>query len=280
MKHFLSVMLGLVFFSGIALAGDPPKRVVSAGGDLTEIIYALGAGDRLVGVDSTSTFPAEVKKIAQIGYVRRVSPEGVLSLAPDLILGAYDMGPETAVEQLKATGVRVKIAPRGDLPGGVPAKVRFVGQALGLFDEAEKLAVKIEEDLKRVTASFANAKDGPRVVFVLGLGEGGTLVGGDGSSAEKIIEMAGGQNAATGFDGYKPMSRESILAAQPEVLLMMKSSVERYGGMETILKRPELASTPAARNQKYVMMDGMLLLGFGPRTPKAVAQLGEALRGK
>tara|TARA_R110000868_G_scaffold61059_4_gene185709 strand:+ start:6435 stop:7274 length:840 start_codon:yes stop_codon:yes gene_type:complete len=277
MRDIVAAILGIVLLAGTAQADGPPQRVVSAGGDLTEIIYALDAQDRLVGVDSTSNYPATAKDLAQIGYVRRVAPEGILSLKPDMILGAYDMGPPAAIGQLKAAGVKVALAPRGDLPGGIPAKIRFVGEALGLSAKAEMLASKVAADLKRAMTQYGKAGPGPKVIFILSLGEGGVLVGGRGSSAEAIIQMAGGRNAATGFDGYKPMSREAILASQPEVLLMMESSVQRYGGIEAVLKRPELASTPAALNGKSIAMDGMLLLGFGPRTPSAVARLGEYL---
>lgn len=280
MRDFVSTLLGLILLCGVAQAGDAPKRVVSAGGDLTEIVYALSAEDRLVGVDSTSNYPAAARERAQIGYVRRVASEGVLSLKPDLVLGAYDMGPPAAIAQLKAAGVKVALAPRGDLPGGVAAKIRFVGDVLGLASKADALAAKVDADLKHAMAHSATAGPHPKVIFILGLNDGGILVGGTDSSAEHIIKMAGGRNAATGFTGYKPMSREAILAAKPDVLLMMESTAKRFGGAEEIFKRPELASTPAALNRKFIFVDGMMLLGFVPRTPIAVTRLGDFLRAQ
>ncbi len=278
MKIFAQTFLvGAMVLFGSFRADAAPQRLVSAGGDLTEIVYALGAADSLVGVDSTSNYPATTKDIAQIGYVRRVSPEGVLSLKPDMVLGAYDMGPPAAIEQLRAAGVQVELAPEGNSAEGVPDKIRFVGKLLDRTNQAEKLANQIEADLNREAEKVAQLKSKPRVIFVLAMGTGGPMVGGNGSSAESIITLAGGINAASGFEGYKPMSREAILSAQPDVLLMMNSSIERFGGIEKILSMPEFSLTPAGLNKRYVEMDGMLLLGFGPRTPAAVAQLSRAL---
>ncbi len=278
MKLIVPTALVAVLMSTVSLSETFPQRIVSAGGDLTEIVYALGAEDRLIGFDVTSNYPPSARDKEQIGYVRRISAEGVLALGPDLVLGAHDMGPPAAVDQLRAAGVRVELAPRGDSAKGIPEKVRFVGQLLGLTDKARQLASQIKADLSREAARAASKQPKPRVIFVLALGEGEPMVAGVGSSAAKIIELAGGTNAVTQFKGYKPMSREAILAAQPEVLLMMDSAVGRYGGIDKILERPELALTPAGQTRRYVSMDGMLLLGFGPRTPLAIEQLGEALR--
>lgn len=280
MRLITLTALVVSFLSISAHSETYPQRIVTAGGDLTEIVYALGAENRVVGVDVTSNFPASAKDKKQIGYVRRISAEGVLALAPDLVLGAHDMGPPTAVEQLRAAGVRVELAPRGDSVSGISSKVQFVGRVLGLREEAQHLASRIETDLNREAARASSQHSKCRVIFILALGEGEPMVAGVGSSAAKIIELAGGINAVTGFNGYKPMSREAIVASRPDVILMMESTVARYGGINNIFERPELALTPAGQKRQYVSMDGMLLLGFGPRTPLAIEQLGKALRQK
>ncbi len=274
MKYTLAA--ALLCFS-TAQAETPPQRVVSAGGDLTEIIYALGAQDRLVGVDSTSNYPATAKDKKQIGYVRRIAPEGVLSLEPDLVLGAYDMGPQTAVEKLRATGVRVELAPEGHSATGVSEKIRFVGKVLGLQAEAEKLAIQTEEELALIAKQVAKLPGKPSVLFVLAAGNGAPMVGGRGTSAEQIIELSGGINAASAVDGYKPMSQEAILNARPDYLLMMRSTVQRIGGSQEVYALPEFKLTPAMQNNRLIEMDGMMLLGFGLRTPKAIAELSSAL---
>ncbi|MEM9060865.1 MAG: ABC transporter substrate-binding protein [Pseudomonadota bacterium] len=259
-----------------AIAADA-KRIVVAGGDLTEIAYALGAGDRIIAVDSTSNYPAEATKKEQIGYVRRLSAEGILALTPDLLLMAHDAGPETAVSQLEGAGVRIAKAPPADTIDAIPAKIRFVGAELGAQSGADALAGDVEAALGDVAERVATLKSSPKVLFVLSLDRGTPLAGGTGTSADQMIQRAGGTNAASGFEGYKPMSREAILEAAPDVILMMEQHAERAGGLDAVLGRPEMKLTPAGQAGNAVAIEGMLLLGFGPRTPQAIAELARAI---
>lgn len=274
----LAALVGTLAGLAAALAqGGPPGRVVIAGGDLTEIAFALGAGDRVVGVDATSTWPPEADARPDIGYFRRLAAEGVLSLAPDLMIAAPEAGPAIALERIAAAGVEIRTAP--DLPGteGIAPKIRFVGDAVGRPEAAAALAARVEADLARVRAKIARIETRPRVLFVLLLRSGAPIVGGAGTEADAIIRLAGGANAAEGIDGYKPMTREAILAAGPDALLMMESRAEAAGGIAEVLALPEIALTPAGRTARGIVMPGMLLLGFGPRTPEAVARLARML---
>lgn len=267
--------LAMALAATSAVAG--PERIVVAGGDLTEIVHALGEGGHIVGVDTTSTYPPEVSEIAQVGYVRRLSAEGVLSLTPDLVLVAHDAGPEAALGRVASAGVAVARAPEAKTPEAIVDKVRFVGDRIGRGAEAEALAGRIEAGLADVAARVARLEGRPRVLFILSLARGTPLAGGSVTSADTMIARAGGVNAAAGFEGYKPMSREAIIAAAPDVILMMRQHAEREGGIEAALDRPEIVLTPAGRARRGVTMDGMLLLGFGPRTPEAIAELARLL---
>lgn len=280
MKRLTIGVIAWIGVIGAAEACQPAERVVFAGGDLTEIAYALGAESRIVGVDSTSIHPASATGKAQIGYVRNLSAEGVLSLAPDLVIAAYDAGPPAALTQIEAAGLKVVLAPEGHSAAGVPEKVRFVGGALCLAERAATLADQVAADLKAATDSVAAQPTRPKVLFVLAYQEEAPLVGGAETSADAIIRLAGGVNAASGFSGYKIMSREAIIEAAPDYLLMMASTAGRLGGIGTVLQRPEIALTPAGHAGRGITMDGMTLLGFGIRTPEAVSELGEALHGR
>ncbi|MEM8840644.1 MAG: ABC transporter substrate-binding protein [Pseudomonadota bacterium] len=259
-------------------AQEPPSRVVVAGGDLTEIAFGLGAGDRIVAIDQTSTFPEATATLPQIGYVRRLAAEGILSLEPDLVLAAHDAGPEITFEQLRAAGVPIAMAPDTPSADSIAEKIRFVGAALGVKEAAHTAAERFLDDLAEVRAKVAKLPDTPRVLFILGLQGSTPLVGGGGTGADEMITLAGAQNAATGFKGYKPMNREAIIGAAPDAILMMAQHSERFGGIDAILARPEIALTPAGKAKRAVAMDGMLLLGFGPRTPQAIADLASALQ--
>ena len=262
-----------------AVAEDA-KRVVTLGGSVTEIAVALGAGDLLVARDSTSTYPAEITALPDVGYIRALSPEGVLSVAPDLILAEADAGPPAAVDVLNAAGVPFLRMPGDPTPAGVVAKINAVAEALGRTAEGEALAAKVQAGLTEAETRAAAVADKKRVLFVLSLQGGRVMAGGEGSSAEGIIALAGGINAAAGFQGYKQMTDEAVLAAAPDLILMMDREGDLAIGNPDVMAHPTLSQTSAAQAGNILRMDGMLLLGFGPRTPDAARALYDALYPK
>ncbi|MBK1670134.1 hypothetical protein CKO28_19035 [Rhodovibrio sodomensis] len=271
----LLVAIGL---PGPAGAGSP-SRVVAAGGSITEIVYALGAGDRLVGVDSTSLYPEAARQLPDVGYMRRLSAEPILSLAPTLVLAAADAGPPDALAQLRAAGVEVVAIPDAPSPQGVGEKVRAVANALDLPARGDALADRLAGQFDRLRARLSGVSARPRVLLLLAIGRGTPMTAGTQTAAQGIIELAHGRNAIDAFSGYKPLSREAVVSAAPDVLLTTERTVAQFGGRKQLLARPELASTPAGRAGRLVMMDALLLLGFGPRTPQAAARLAEQLHG-
>ncbi|OOY18757.1 hemin ABC transporter substrate-binding protein [Thioclava sp. DLFJ5-1] len=268
-------LIAALLIAGPALA--EPARVISLGGAVTEIVVALGAEDRLVARDTTSEYPERITELPDVGYVRALSAEGVLALAPDLILAEATAGPPEAVETLKAAGVDFVALPGDPSVQGVREKIAVVGAALDREEAAERLTASFDAEMDAVRKSAGAVATPKRVLFVLSLQNGRVMAGGEGSSAEAIIELAGGVNAATGFAGYKPVTDEAILAADPDVILTMDREGEMAVTERDILAHPALGQTRAARKGALVAMDGMLLLGFGPRTPQAAQALHAAL---
>ncbi|AWD23191.1 heme/hemin ABC transporter substrate-binding protein [Fuscovulum blasticum] len=268
--------LALALAAGPIAAEDAP-RVISLGGSVTEIVVALGAGDRLVARDTTSTYPASVEALPDVGYVRALSAEGVLALSPDLILAEDGAGPPEAVDVLQAAGIGYANIPAATTPEGVIGKITAVAAALEIPEAGAKLAAQVSADMDRVAAAVAGVTQPKRVLFVLSLQGGRVMAGGEGSTAEGIIELAGGVNAASGFQGYKPMTDEAILTAAPDVILMMNRHGDDPGSNDDVMAQPALSQTPAARAGAVVRMDGLLLLGFGPRLPEAAMTLHDAL---
>lgn len=262
--------------AGPALAEDAP-RVITLGGSVSEIAVALGAGDRLVARDTTSTFPEAIQSLPDVGYIRALSPENILALDPSLIVAEGDAGPPEAVEVLKAAGIPFVLVPEATDPVGVLAKISAVAQALDLPGDALAADVQVGLDAAATRAAAITAQK--RVLFILSLQGGAVMAGGEGTEAEGIIRLAGGVNAATGFQGYKPMTDEAVLAAQPDVILMMDREGDLSISDADVLAQPALSQTPAATAGAIVRMDGMLLLGFGPRTPEAAAALHDTLYG-
>lgn len=253
------------------------ERVVGIGGSVTEIIYALGAGDRLVAVDSTSLYPEVATELPDVGYMRRLSAEPILALEPDHILAIADAGPKPVLDQLREAGVQVTIIDDDPSPEGIAAKIRDVALALDLVDQGEVLAEEVAADFNALADHVASVTAPARVMFVLNTGRGAPMVGGTGTSADAIIRLAGAYNAVIDLEGYKPLSPEAAIQAAPDVILAMNRSVEMSGGKESLLAQPDLAITPAGQNQALISMEGLLLLGFGPRTPEAARKLASAL---
>lgn len=252
-------------------------RVVTLGGAVTEIAVALGAEDLLIARDSTSTYPPSVMDLPDVGYVRALSPEGVLSVAPDLILSEEGAGPAETIAVLEAAGVEFVTMPDDPTPQGVLAKIDAVAEVLRLPDAGAALKAEVAAGLEAAEARAAAVTDPQRVLFVLSLQGGRVMAGGAGSSAEGIIRLAGGINAATGFDGYKQMTDEAVIAAAPDLILMMDREGDLSITAEDVMAHPALGLTPAAENGRILRMNGMLLLGFGPRTPEAAKALHDAL---
>ncbi|MEM7043833.1 MAG: ABC transporter substrate-binding protein [Pseudomonadota bacterium] len=276
MIRLVVVLMGLTLIQPSARAEQ--ERVVAIGGSVTEIVYALGADDRLVAVDSTSLFPEVATELPDVGYMRRLSAEPILALEPDHILAIADAGPKPVLDQLREAGVEITMIDDEPSPEGIVDKIRDVAAALDLFEKGQDLAQKVEADFDTLAAEV-NAVTAPpqRLMFILNTGRGAPMVGGTGTSADAIIRLAGGENAVTGLDGYKPLSPEAAIEAAPDVILTMNRSIEVSGGKEALLALPDIALTPAGQNQALISMEGLFLLGFGPRTPEAARTLAATL---
>jgi iron complex transport system substrate-binding protein len=252
-------------------------RVVAIGGAVTEIVYLLGAGDSLVAVDSTSRYPQAARELPNVGYMRQLAAEPILALQPSLVLAVEEAGPPTALAQLRAAGVPLIVVPDPHSIEGVLEKITMVAAALGREAEGQRLRAALEAQLRRIASAVDAALERPRVLFLLSIGTGAPLAAGRDTAADGIIALAGGHNAVDGFEGYKPLSAEAMIATAPEVILMTSHGLELLGGEEGLLRLPAIAQTPAAKNRRILAFDSTLLLGFGPRTGTAIRQLAERL---
>lgn len=252
------------------------SRIVSIGGAVTEILYALGMEDRIVAVDLTSDFPRRAHEKANIGYMRTLSAEGVLSVNPSLIIAIEGSGPKEAIDVLEKASVPFVLVPEAHDAAGVVAKIRFVADAVGAHDKGAAIANDVAADLATVSAAIPPLGERRKAVFVLSMGAGAPLVAGGGTAAADIFALAGVDNALTGFAGYKAASEEAALAASPDAIVMM---AERSGGTnpDAVFAATAFAASPAARDRRLVALPGEYMLGFGPRTASAVRDLAAAI---
>ncbi|UOQ54804.1 heme/hemin ABC transporter substrate-binding protein [Hymenobacter cellulosivorans] len=266
------LLLGLLLLS-VASRAAAPVRIVSLSGTVSEIICDLGLQSQLVGVDVTSTFPAALTKLPKVGHNRNISAEGVLALSPTIVVGTTESLKPEVVSQLKSAGITVQLFTQEYSVAGTKKLIQQVAATFNASAKAPALLQKLDADLVKIR----KPAKAPKVLFIYARGSGTMMVAGQNTPLEKVIGLAGGQNAATGFTDFKPLTAEALVAANPDVLLLFDSGLESLGGKAGLLQVPGVAQTNAGRTGRVVEMDGQLLSGFGPRLGQATAELASKL---
>jgi iron complex transport system substrate-binding protein len=252
---------------------ENPTRIVSIGGAVTEILYALGLEDRIAGVDTTSVYPAEaLRDKPNVGYMRQLSAEGVLGLNPLLVFAMQGSGPKQTMDVLEAAKVPLILVPETFSEEGLIEKIRLVGHAMGKDVQAACLTAAVSHDLDQLRDLRARVTKPVRVMFVMSLLSGRAMAAGRNTAANEIINLAGAVNALDSHDGYKMISDEAIVAAKPDVVLSIQRSRDTLDA-DPIYTHPAFAMTPVAANKAFISMEGLYLLGFGPRTAAAARDL-------
>ena len=255
-------------------------RLISLFGDLTEIVYALGAQEFLVGRDTSSIYPREVEELINLGFAGALNAEAILALEPTLVIGTAMAGPPAVLDQLRAAGVTVVIIdPPADL-GAPPVKIRAVGDALGIPKTAEALIQDFEQRLSSIMAEAAEIDPQPSVLLLYIRRGGVQLVSGEGNAAQALIEAAGGidAGAAAGIEGWQALTPEALVATNPDVYLVMDRGLDAIGGPDGLFEISGMTETEAGRHRRVISMPDLYLLGFGPRLPEAIADLSNYLR--
>ena len=253
------------------------ERIVSIGGAVTEILFELGLADRIVAVDSTSLYPQVATKLPDVGYTRTLSAEPILALRPDLILHVADAGPPEAFEQLDAVGVtRIPIS-NTPTPDGVAKKILDTARAVGMEVEGQAIVKRLEGELAGLNTLTGKSAAKPSVLFVMSFDGAAALAAGIETAADNIIRLAGGTNAGASFNGYKPLGAESVAGMNIDVLLTTERAVRVAGGLDAVQQLAVVQASGAAQRDRLVIMDPLLLLGFGPRYIAAARELAAQL---
>lgn len=276
MKIFPKTPIGtfalMLCFGGMVAAAEP-QRIVSAGGSMTELLYAFGLQQRVIAVDSSSYFPPEAKQKPQIGYFRRMSTEGVLSLKPDLLIGSNGAGPDEVLKQLQQAGVAVKVFKQDQYTlQSWEQMVRAVGVYLQVEQQAEALIVKV---LKAVEQAKQNKGQAHRTIFIMGLGDRGPVVAGRNTVPDMLFNLLGLENLAAEVDGFKPFNNEQLIKSEPDFIVMPSHVVDRMGGVKAICEQQDIKLTTRNIGCHIMVMDALLALGFGSRLDQAVTTLDQ-----
>ena len=243
------------------------NSIVVAGGSITEIIYFLNLQNKLVGVDVTSNYPLNAKKLPSIGYIRNLSIEGLLSLKPNLILAEESIGPPIIVKQLNKTSVEFRMIKNNYTIDGINEKFLCISKILDVEIKNNIDYKKFVNNVKKLKSFVKNNnKEKKDILLILMMKGTSPIIAGKNTSGHGFIKMIGQNNSMGKVSGWKPVSSEQILIANPNYIIVTKRALKDFTSIEKFLKLPGISSTKAAKNKNVFIKDGMSLLGYGPRT--------------
>jgi len=269
----IGLLLLLLSTTFTASSQTQPARIISAGAGLTELFFALGAEENLIAVDLTSRHYATQANLPQVGYHRQLSSEGLMSLAPTLLIGTDEMGPETTLDMLKASQVEVVKVPTGNSLARLEQRIDMIATLTGKQNEAIKLKSEIEQSIQ-ILESHPLIHP-PKILFLMLHKDRSPNVGGSHTSINEIIHLSGAQNpAAEIVESYKPISFEGIIKMNPDYILVSQRAWDSFGGKQNILtKNPLLMATPAGSAGRIIPVPSSALIGFGLESIKLAEQL-------
>lgn len=273
-----ALLLAAVFILG-SQAVHAAEKLLTIGGAVTEIVYALGKGDEVIANDLTSAYPEAAASKPKVGYMRTLSAEGLISTGATLIIAEAGAGPRNVIVQVRNAGVKVlQLQDNTHTPEQVAADIRAIGRQLNASN-TEEVARQFENAWKATESQLAKLAGKPKVLFVMNNAARGAQAAGDDTAASAVIRLARAENVMAGqYKGYRPLTAEALVAAAPDVVIVTNEGLEASGGMQGFLKTPGMSMTPAGRNKRIVSMDTQYILGFTPRLPSALAELAQAIR--
>jgi iron complex transport system substrate-binding protein len=277
------------FHNTPTLTDSKDSRYVVISPIYNEIIWALGAQDKVVGVDLSTTYPTDVKKVQTVGYHRALSAEGILSLHPTAIITDGNIGPPQVVEQLKQLNIPTKtFTAKNDSFDGTKALIREMGAYFHKEAKAEELCKTMDTQKAASLEKVKQYSDHPKVAVIhfgrasnvyMVVGKGS---GGDGGGVSQMIDLAGGEMAVeSNGRGMQRLESPEILAqANPDVILLTDFGYDRLGSMDQIKALPGVATSNAAKNGRIYRIEENVLNYFGPRSGENIEKVAAVIHQK
>ncbi|BDD08441.1 hypothetical protein FUAX_08730 [Fulvitalea axinellae] len=288
-RNILFVVLATLMF-GVSCTGKQDKqrqekeanvvakkeRIVTIGGLATETVFALGKGQEVLATDLTGTYPAQTSLLPKVGHRHTISAEAILSHAPTVIIFSEGGIKKEIVDQLAGTNTELVVLPSTKTVANTKTAIRQIGKALGAENKVDSLIQTIEQDLDKVKKTEEKAR--PKVLFIYARGTGSLNIAGKGTFAEEMITLAGGQLAIQEINGFKALTPEALIKANPDCLLFFEKGLASLGGKEKAIEEiPGLKLTTAGKQGRIITMNASLLSSFGPRVGKAAEELNKKL---
>ncbi|MFM8900906.1 MAG: hemin ABC transporter substrate-binding protein [Burkholderiales bacterium] len=266
--------LALVLLAGPVAAAE---RLIVTNSYVAEIVVALGGASQIVAVGGGSDHLTELAKVPRLPGFRQTSAEPMLAVSPTRLLISNEWVVPQTLDQLRAAGVKVDVIDGEQTPAGVERRIRFVATVLGKVAEGERLVAKFRTDMNEVATQVAKLPRKPKALFVLAGGQRPTLVGGRGTNVAALLDLAGGDNVAETFDGFKVMSAEAMIEAAPEFILTNQDGTVPSDGVAVALRAPGALATPAGKAGRLITVPGHYLQGMGILTPAGIREVARAL---
>ncbi|MFD3414902.1 hemin ABC transporter substrate-binding protein [Streptomyces cyaneofuscatus] len=270
---------------GTKVTVDSTDRIVPLTGSLSEIVFTLGFGEQVVARDITATFE-QAEKLPVVTRAHDVSAESVLSLKPTVVLADTTTGPSEAIDQIRDAGIPLVVVEPAKELADVGRRIDTVAEVLGVPAAGSELKARTESRIAAVQKTIPDHADGkkPRVAFLYLRGSASVyLLGGAESGASSLLEAAGAVDAGktSGLNkDFTAITSEALAKAAPDAILLMSKGLDSVGGMDGLVKIPGIAETPAGMDRRVVSIDDGVLLNYGPRTDRVLAEIVEQLYPK
>tara|TARA_Y100000590_G_scaffold466809_1_gene643436 strand:+ start:444 stop:1283 length:840 start_codon:yes stop_codon:yes gene_type:complete len=272
MDRFKNYFIILIISFAMASKSD---RLITIGGCVTESVFALGKGDNVLAVDISSTIPGEVKKLPQVGYIRAISSEGILSMMPNYILTTTDMGPSPVIDQIRNSGVTLEIFKSPHSFEEIIDLIYSISSILKTEKEGKVIISQMNLEYNSIKELINNYKYNPKIVFFMNPTAGSYTAAGSDTRADYLIEFIGGINIfSSQFSKYKKVTKEQIVNENPDIILV-SSIGNNKDVVDIFIKSKEFKSITAISNNKVIDIDMSKYLSFGPSFTNSVMNLME-----
>lgn len=261
MKRLLFLVLVMLSTSVMS-----KERIISIGPDITEIIYQLGAGDELVGRDMRSIYPPQAANLADVGYMRTLNAEGLLSLYPDKIIASQLAAPSVVFEQIESMGIPVIFISGEPSINGMINRIQQVAKAV----ERESQGGELVKQMQATLAQIPSTKLPLNVMFIRSFNNNNILAAGKETLIDYVFQIAGLNNALADMNRYQTLSGEGLILAKPDLIVTTKTAMRYFQNEEDFWLLDNVINTPAGKNRQLLVMDDMALLSFGLQTPQAI----------
>jgi iron complex transport system substrate-binding protein len=284
MKYaIIAFVLLLVFGCQEKRTSEQPqetRKLITAGGTVTEIVHELGFGDQIIATDITSTYPASMQELPSIGYRNQIKAEGILALGPNLILAEEGYMTPDVVSQLQAAGIEIKFFKKPTTIEGTRAIIMEIADYLGVSENGAELLSQLDKDMAALLTYLSDKSEQPSMAFVMARGQEMVFVAGEDTFSASLMQLAGIRSTGVGFKDFVPLTPEAIASMNPDYLLFFESGLQSIGGKEGVKNIRGIESTTAFQKDQILAYDGLYLSGFGPRVGKAALELAKAVRIK